>query len=355
MKAKSIMAIVIGVLAFATCAAGIAKDQTKLTVNAAEIKSEQTCIGGHERSEGWSSDETMHWHECSICGKNYEKVIGVPDAVLEHTPGPAATYTTPQTCTVCGRVLKEALGNASEQYTGNNSVNAENETEGEETSKQDNLEEVSIMGSVFDDTICPICGEPYEFGSCTKELRDADSCLYYCYCFNSTSQSGHGHAGYYKVHSQVEVEEIAAEEGYCPDRQVTCVVCGDTTVESTHELLTTTTATCLESGVRTEKCAKCAYTYSEEESPFGHSYTCIYERLPAEGVPGEQIYECDRCGWMYGKTTMPSSLQHEEIPQWIPIVMIAEGVVILLGIVALIVIGCAKKKENQKCNGGKSS
>ena len=216
-------------------------------------------------------------------------------------------------------------------------------------------EAVSIMGSVFDDTICPICGESYELGSCTRELRDADSCLYYCYCFSSTSQGGHGYAGYYKVHSEVDVEESEAEEGYCPDLQMTCLVCGDTSVESTHELITTSTATCLKSGVRTEKCAKCAYTYSEEEAPFGHSYTCIFERLPAESVPGEQIYQCERCGWMYGKTTMASLAQHDEIPKWIPIVMIAEGAVILFGVVTGIVLVCVKKRGANKCNGGESS
>lgn len=216
-------------------------------------------------------------------------------------------------------------------------------------------EAVSIMGSVFDDTICPICGESYGLGSCTRELRDADSCLYYCYCFSSTSHGGHGYAGYYKVHSEVDVEESEAGEGYCPDIQMTCLVCGDTAVESTHELITTSTATCLESGVRTEKCAKCAYTYSEKEAPFGHSYTCIFERLPEESVPGEQIYQCERCGWMYGKTTMASLTQHDEIPKWIPIVMIAEGAVILFGVVTGIVLVCVKKRGANKCNGGKSS
>ena len=98
----------------------------------------------------------------------------------------------------------------------------------------------------------------------------------------------------------------------------------------------------------TEKCTKCAYTYSEKEAPFGHSYTCIFERLPAESVPGEQIYQCERCGWMYGKTTMASLAQHDEIPKWIPIVMIAEGAVILLGVVTSIVLICAKRKRANK-------
>ena len=56
----------------------------------------------HSDSEVWSSDETNHWHECSVCGDKKD--------VAAHTPGAAATETTPQTCTICGYVIKAALG-----------------------------------------------------------------------------------------------------------------------------------------------------------------------------------------------------------------------------------------------------
>ena len=56
----------------------------------------------HSYSEVWSSDETNHWHECSVCGDKKD--------VAAHTPGAAATETTPQTCTICGYVIKAALG-----------------------------------------------------------------------------------------------------------------------------------------------------------------------------------------------------------------------------------------------------
>jgi len=54
----------------------------------------------HSYSSDWNSDAEGHWHECS-CGVKTEKTA--------HTPGAAATETTPQTCTVCGRVLVPAL------------------------------------------------------------------------------------------------------------------------------------------------------------------------------------------------------------------------------------------------------
>ena len=56
----------------------------------------------HSYSEVWSNDETNHWHECSVCHTKKD--------VAAHTPGAAATETTPQTCTICGYVIKAALG-----------------------------------------------------------------------------------------------------------------------------------------------------------------------------------------------------------------------------------------------------
>ena len=56
----------------------------------------------HDYSSKWTSDGTNHWHECSVCGDKAD--------VTAHTPGPEATEWDSQTCTVCGKVLKEALG-----------------------------------------------------------------------------------------------------------------------------------------------------------------------------------------------------------------------------------------------------
>ncbi len=55
----------------------------------------------HSYNTEWSTDEANHWHECT-CGDKKD--------VAAHTPGAAATETTPQTCTICGYVIKAALG-----------------------------------------------------------------------------------------------------------------------------------------------------------------------------------------------------------------------------------------------------
>lgn len=50
----------------------------------------------------WMYDDTNHWYECSVCHEKSNEAA--------HTPGAEATESTAQTCTVCGYIIKEALG-----------------------------------------------------------------------------------------------------------------------------------------------------------------------------------------------------------------------------------------------------
>ncbi len=52
----------------------------------------------HQYSGQYTSDQTGHWHSCTVCGDKKD--------FSAHTPGPEATEETPQTCTVCGYVIK---------------------------------------------------------------------------------------------------------------------------------------------------------------------------------------------------------------------------------------------------------
>ena len=56
---------------------------------------------GHTPSTVWSKDATHHWHVCTTCNTELNKEA--------HNPGPAATETTPQTCTVCGYEIAPVL------------------------------------------------------------------------------------------------------------------------------------------------------------------------------------------------------------------------------------------------------
>ena len=63
---------------------------------------DSTTYGEHNYAATWSSDADGHWHECSLChGKKDEAA---------HTPGAAATETTPQKCTECDYIITPALG-----------------------------------------------------------------------------------------------------------------------------------------------------------------------------------------------------------------------------------------------------
>ena len=57
----------------------------------------------HDFGTGWESDAVNHWHECA-CGDKSDTAA--------HTPGAAATCTTPQTCTVCDYELAPATGHS---------------------------------------------------------------------------------------------------------------------------------------------------------------------------------------------------------------------------------------------------
>ena len=72
---------------------------TKEITNAAKIILSAT---GHTRGGDWKTSEIYHWHECVVCGERMDTAF--------HRAGAEATETTPQTCAVCGYVIKEALG-----------------------------------------------------------------------------------------------------------------------------------------------------------------------------------------------------------------------------------------------------
>lgn len=65
-----------------------------------ETFTEGTALG-HTPSTEWSKDTTYHWHVCQTCNAELDKAA--------HNPGPAATETTPQTCTICGYEIAPVL------------------------------------------------------------------------------------------------------------------------------------------------------------------------------------------------------------------------------------------------------
>lgn len=56
----------------------------------------------HNYGTDWHKSSEKHWRECSVCHEKKDEAA--------HIPGPNATETTAQTCTVCGYVIKPPLG-----------------------------------------------------------------------------------------------------------------------------------------------------------------------------------------------------------------------------------------------------
>lgn len=63
---------------------------------------DSTTNGPHNYAAVWSRDADGHWHECSLCHDKKDQAA--------HTPGAAATETTPQKCTKCDYIITPALG-----------------------------------------------------------------------------------------------------------------------------------------------------------------------------------------------------------------------------------------------------
>lgn len=56
---------------------------------------------GHDYGAQWDHGDEGHYHSCDDCGDQIDQ--------QQHTPGPEPTDDDPQTCTVCGRILKPSL------------------------------------------------------------------------------------------------------------------------------------------------------------------------------------------------------------------------------------------------------
>ncbi len=55
----------------------------------------------HKYSDKWSTSKDQHWYKCTVCGDKKD--------AAEHTPGAEPTDDAPQTCTVCGYMIKPSL------------------------------------------------------------------------------------------------------------------------------------------------------------------------------------------------------------------------------------------------------
>ena len=211
----------------ATCTATGSQDMACAFCDAE--KTETIPVTEHAYTAFESVDEKTHTHTCTGCGKvetlahaysnqygydvNEHYLIcdgcGHTKDPAAHAPGPEATMDTPQTCTVCGRVLKPA-GNHVHNYSDALSMDQSGHWYG-----CDGCDEQSgLKFHVYDDDCdesCNVCGyeriPPHSFG--TELVSDEKGHWYPC--------AGCGEKKEYAAHMPGEEASIRAAQ--------TCTVC----------------------------------------------------------------------------------------------------------------------------------
>ena len=177
---------------------------TKEITNAAKIILSAT---GHTRGGDWKYSEIYHWHECAVCGERMDTAF--------HRAGAEATETTPQTCAVCGYVMKEALGHT-HSFTEKNT-------------------DAKYLKSA---ATCKASAEYYYSCSCGEKGTE-------------TFKSGEKLAHNFKTEWSSNGEKHWHE----------CSLCGEKNKESSHrfEWKTDKAATATEAGSKHEECTVCGY------------------------------------------------------------------------------------------------
>ena len=177
---------------------------TKEITNAAKIILSAT---GHARGGDWKYSEIYHWHECAVCGERMDTAF--------HRAGAEATETTPQTCAVCGYVIKEALGHT-HSFTEKNT-------------------DAKYLKSA---ATCSASAEYYYSCSCGEKGTE-------------TFKSGEKLAHNFKTEWSSNGEKHWHE----------CSLCGEKNKESSHrfEWKTDKAATATEAGSKHEECTVCGY------------------------------------------------------------------------------------------------
>ena len=108
-----------GVKTFTCTACGATKTESiaKLTTHTYDHDCDTDCnVCGvtrtteHKYGEKLSSDKDAHFYACTVCGNRKDAAA--------HVPGPAATEKNPQTCTVCGYIIKPAKGHSHKYANG---------------------------------------------------------------------------------------------------------------------------------------------------------------------------------------------------------------------------------------------
>ena len=295
-------------------------------------------IDGYLVSEATCTAKAVYYKSCSVCGMAGTETFEYGE-LLPHTPGPEATCTEPQTCTVCNTVLKEALGHSFTQYFSDG--NATCEEDGTETAKCDRCDATDTRtdeGSAkghnwvshysYDETshwiTCSRCDAKDKLGEHTyiekvdeEYLANEATCASRAMYYKSCSICGRMGTetfefGEFLPHSPGEPTRENEKVATCTvpgsyDMVVRCTVCNTElsreTVETTRPLghiiikHEAKEPTCIEVGWEAyETCSRCAYTTYVEIAALGHVLTYVERVEPTcEEIGTVEHWNCSRC------------------------------------------------------------
>ena len=137
-------------------------------------------IFAHRYAESWESDENGHFFSCEDCGQEKDRAA--------HEPGPKATETTDQTCTVCSYIL-QPMGKHVHSFA---QAWSTDET-GHWHACSDCNEKDSAGAHAFDsgcDTDCNVCGMKREPTHIPSEKQSSDARGHWYACQNCGEEIG---------------------------------------------------------------------------------------------------------------------------------------------------------------------
>ncbi len=218
----------------------------------------------HQYADQWSKDGNSHWHICTIC---LERV-----AQADHIPGPAATETEDQVCTVCGYVLASALEPTytSGDVDGNDMVT--------------DADAVYLLYYTFLPQVYPV-SQDCDFDG-DGQVTDADAVYLLYYTFLPDVYPIHRWTG-----------------ATCLDAPV-CTKCGATKgAPLGHKWQE---ATC----ITPKTCERCALTEGEAS---GHRWVGQVTKEPTATAEGERTYTCKTCRQSYTESIPKTSFNPDEL------------------------------------------
>lgn len=261
----------------------------------------------HKYPDKCTSDETGHWYQCTVCKHKKD--------VAAHKPGAEPTEQTAQTCTVCGFIIKPALGHTHDYQL---EWSADETGHWHACSGCDNQHE--LAEHEYDDACdkdCNVCGQE----------RETEHIYYENYL---SDESGHWHecriCGY-----QLE------KEVHMPSASGMCSKCGYKTQAADHTHSYTDTWTWDVTG----HWQTCECGHSSDTAPHSWDDGRVAKK-PTDTEDGARTYKCTVCGAEMSEIIPMGTVITDSFP-WV--VLLIVGGALIVGVVIFVIVGVAKGKK----------